>query len=69
MATPESGWPVELSCKDTRDMDLKMSLRPSSREFTYGWHRAEIIGTMMSVVFLLTVTVWLLVEATNRIVT
>jgi Co/Zn/Cd efflux system component len=47
---------------------LKMSLRPSSREFTYGWHRAEIIGTMMSVVFLLTVTIWLLVEATNRIV-
>jgi Co/Zn/Cd efflux system component len=48
---------------------LKMSLRPSSREITYGWHRAEIIGTMMSVVFLLTVTIWLLVEATNRIVT
>jgi len=48
---------------------LKVSLRPASKELTFGWHRAEIIGTLSSVMFLLTVTVWLLVEATKRIIT
>ena len=47
---------------------LKVSLRPASKELTFGWHRAEIIGTLSSVMFLLTVTVWLLVEATNRLI-
>lgn len=48
---------------------LKMTLKPASKELTYGWHRAEIIGTMVSVIFLLTLTMWLLFEAINRIVT
>jgi zinc transporter 2 len=47
---------------------LKVSLRPASTELTYGWHRAEIIGTLASIMFLLVVTVWLLFEATNRII-
>jgi zinc transporter 2 len=47
---------------------LKMTLNPASKELTFGWHRAEIIGTMVSVIFLLTLTMWLLFEAVNRIV-
>jgi len=47
---------------------LKVSLRPATKELTFGWHRAEIIGTLCSVMFLLTVTLWLLVEAIKRIV-
>lgn len=47
---------------------LKVSLRPASKELTFGWHRAEIIGTLSSVMFLLTITVWLLFEATKRVI-
>lgn len=47
---------------------MKMSMRPASKELTFGWHRAEIIGTMISIVFLLTLTIWLVFEATGRVV-
>lgn len=47
---------------------LKLSMRPASKELTFGWHRAEIIGTMISIIFLLTMTLWLLYEAVGRIV-
>jgi zinc transporter 2 len=46
---------------------LKISLRPASHQLTFGWHRAEVIGTLVSVAFLLTLTIWLVVEATRRI--
>ena len=46
---------------------MKMSMRPASRELTFGWHRAEIIGTMASIIFLLTLTIWLVFEATGRV--
>ena len=46
---------------------LKLSMRPASKELTFGWHRAEIIGTMISIIFLLTMTLWLLYEAINRL--
>ncbi len=48
---------------------LKVSMRPASKELTFGWHRAEIIGTLSSVMFLLTITIWLLFEATKRVIT
>ena len=47
---------------------LKISMNPASKELTYGWHRAEIIGTMISVIFLIAITIWLLVEAFNRVI-
>jgi zinc transporter 2 len=47
---------------------LKVSLRPASKELTFGWHRAEIIGTLSSVMFLLTITIWLVYEATKRVI-
>ena len=46
---------------------LKLSIRPTSTKLTFGWHRAEVIGTLVSVCFLLTLTIWLVVEATKRI--
>ena len=50
-------------------MALKMTFREASKELTFGWHRAEIIGTMASVIFLLTITMWLLTEAIGRMIT
>jgi zinc transporter 2 len=46
---------------------LKITLRPASNEKTYGWHRAEIFGTLFSIIFLLVLTLWLVYEATKRI--
>lgn len=46
---------------------LKITLRPASNEKTYGWHRAEIFGTLISIIFLLVLTLWLVFEATKRI--
>ena len=45
---------------------IKLAQRSSNDGLTYGWHRAEIIGTMISIATIWTMTVWLLVEATNR---
>jgi len=47
---------------------LKVSLRPASKELTFGWHRAEIIGTLSSVMFLCTITLWLVFEASKRVI-
>lgn len=47
---------------------MKMSMKPKSKDLTFGWHRAEIIGTMVSVIFLLTLTIWLVFEAFGRVV-
>ncbi len=46
---------------------LKISLRPASNTLSYGWHRAEVLGTLLSVIFLLCMTIWLFIEATYRI--
>jgi len=47
---------------------LKISMRPASKDLTFGWHRAEIIGTLLSVIFLLTITIWLLYAAIQRVI-
>lgn len=46
---------------------LMLTRKGTSLEYTFGWHRSEIIGTIISIVFLLTLTIWLLIEATKRI--
>jgi zinc transporter 2 len=43
---------------------LKISLRPASKTLSFGWHRAEVLGTLLSVIFLLCMTIWLFIEAT-----
>ena len=45
---------------------LKISMRPASKDLTFGWHRAEIIGTLISVCTMWIMTIWLVVEATHR---
>lgn len=47
---------------------LKLAMRPASKELTFGWHRAEILGTLISIIFLLTLTIWLVFEAGSRVV-
>lgn len=47
-------------------MALTMAQRSATNNFTFGWHRAEIIGTLVSVSAIWIMTGWLLVEATKR---
>lgn len=47
---------------------MKISLNPTTQKMTFGWHRAEVIGTLMSVAFLIIITIWLVVEATGRFI-
>ena len=47
-------------------MALTLAQRGSTTHLTYGWHRAEIIGTLVSVSTIWIMTVWLLGEATKR---
>merc|ERR1712051_37830 len=45
---------------------LRLGQKGPSDHLTYGWNRAEIIGTMVSVSTIWIMTVWLLIEATMR---
>lgn len=47
---------------------LRISMRPATKKLTFGWHRAEVIGTLLSVAFLIIATIWLVVEATYRVI-
>lgn len=49
-------------------MSLKCSQKPADHEMSYGWHRAEIVGTMVSIITIWGLTIWLLFEATKRII-
>lgn len=46
---------------------LKLTRRGESSDYSFGWYRSEVIGTILSMIFLLTLTIWLLVEAIKRI--
>ena len=45
---------------------LRLGQRGATDHLTYGWARAEIIGTMVSVATIWVMTVWLFIEATKR---
>jgi zinc transporter 2 len=45
---------------------ITLAQKNASESLTYGWHRAEIIGTLVSVASIWMMTFWLLVEATKR---
>ena len=47
---------------------LRISMKKPTKKLTFGWHRAEVIGTLLSVAFLIIATVWLVIEATHRII-
>jgi zinc transporter 2 len=46
---------------------LNMSIKPASKELTFGWYRAEIIGTLSSIIFLLVLTIGLVFAAIGRV--
>ena len=46
---------------------LYLTRKGASSQFTFGWHRSEIIGSLASIVFLLTITIFLLIEAIKRV--
>ena len=46
---------------------LYLTRKGSSTDYTFGWHRSEIIGSITSIVFLLTITIFLLIEAVKRV--
>ena len=45
---------------------LKLTRKGVSDDYTFGWHRSEIIGSLVSIIFLLALTIWLLIEAIQR---
>jgi cation diffusion facilitator family transporter len=46
---------------------LKIAERDANNRNTFGYHRAEVLGALASIFFIWIVTVWLIVEATFRI--
>lgn len=47
-------------------VSLWIALRPADRTLTYGYHRAEVIGALSSVLIIWCLTVWLIIEACHR---
>lgn len=48
---------------------LKIAHRDANKEFTFGYHRVEILGALCSIFTVWIMTVWLFVEATERFFT
>ena len=46
---------------------LYIALHPANFQFTYGYHRAEVIGALSSILIIWTLTVWLIYEAVHRL--
>jgi zinc transporter 2 len=49
-------------------ISIIMAEKPATKSLTYGYHRAEILGTLISIFFIWGLTIWLLGEATKRII-
>lgn len=49
-------------------ISLKIAQRPATKSLSYGYHRSEVIGTLVSVIFIWGLTIWLVYEATLRII-
>ena len=46
---------------------LIVALKPADKNFTFGYHRFEVLGALASILIIWALTVWLLVEAVYRI--
>lgn len=46
---------------------LLIAIRPANKSLTFGYHRAEVIGALASILIIWILTVWLISEAINRI--
>lgn len=47
---------------------LKTAQRPATKNLSYGYHRAEVIGTLVSISFLWVMTLFLVGEAIKRVI-
>lgn len=47
-------------------MALSLGQRDSDESYSFGWNRAEVIGTLCSIAVIWLITLWLIVEATSR---
>lgn len=45
---------------------VKLAEKAADEDYSYGWHRAELVGTVMSIASMWIMTIWLLKEATAR---
>lgn len=48
-------------------VSLYIALRPADKTLTYGYHRAEVIGALSSVLIIWCLTAWLIFEAIQRL--
>jgi len=46
---------------------LIVALKPADKNFTFGYHRFEVLGALASILIIWALTVWLLIEAVWRI--
>ena len=49
-------------------ISLKIAQKPPSALLSFGFHRAEILGALLSIIIIWGLTVWLLVEAIVRLI-
>jgi zinc transporter 2 len=49
-------------------ISIRMAQRSATSEFTYGWHRAEVLGSLSSIIVIWVITLILVYEATVRLV-
>jgi len=47
---------------------LKIAERNANDSHTFGYHRAEVLGALVSILFIWVITIWLMVEATYRFI-
>ena len=46
---------------------LIVALKPADKNFTFGYHRFEVLGALASILIIWALTIWLLIEAVYRI--
>ena len=46
---------------------LIVALKPADKNFTFGYHRFEVLGALASILIIWALTVWLLIAAVYRI--
>jgi len=49
-------------------VSLYIATRPANFELTYGYHRAEVVGALASILIIWVLTVWLVKEAIQRLI-
>lgn len=48
-------------------VSLYIALRPADENLSYGYHRAEVIGALSSILIIWCLTIWLVIEAIERL--